>query len=312
MIGQKDRLGFGFEHDIPPVSLRDRFVVPPFSVLDARQGYWQDRKRLWLKLGIESEVGRVAKSITFGDALTYGRAQSAVTSIFDPVLCELVYRWFCRPGFFAFDPFAGGSVRGLVASVLGVAYTGIDLSAIQIEANRVQWENISTRKYAAEWPVPTWIFGDSVGCADLLSDGYKSDLFFSCPPYGNLEVYSDNPVDISTMEYNSFLDAMEKIVTAGYSMLRDNRFACFVVGDYRDKKTGALHNFPGDIASIFIDAGFIYYNEIILITAGGSLPIRAAFHFPRGRKTEKTHQNILVFFKGDPKTITDEFGLLEG
>jgi hypothetical protein len=39
-------------------SLSDRFGVPPFSVLDARQGYWQDRKRAWLTLGIESELGR--------------------------------------------------------------------------------------------------------------------------------------------------------------------------------------------------------------------------------------------------------------
>ena len=32
--------------------------MPPFSVLDARQGYWQDRKRAWLALGIQSELGR--------------------------------------------------------------------------------------------------------------------------------------------------------------------------------------------------------------------------------------------------------------
>jgi len=38
--------------------LRDRFLVPPFSVLDARQGYWQLRKRAWLDLGIQSELGR--------------------------------------------------------------------------------------------------------------------------------------------------------------------------------------------------------------------------------------------------------------
>ncbi len=40
------------------VTLADRFLIPPFSVLDARQGYWQDRKRAWLALGIESELGR--------------------------------------------------------------------------------------------------------------------------------------------------------------------------------------------------------------------------------------------------------------
>ena len=32
--------------------------MPPFSILDTRQGYWQDRKRAWKDLGIESEVGR--------------------------------------------------------------------------------------------------------------------------------------------------------------------------------------------------------------------------------------------------------------
>ena len=38
--------------------LADRFLVPPFSILDSRQGYWQDRKRQWLALGIKSEIGR--------------------------------------------------------------------------------------------------------------------------------------------------------------------------------------------------------------------------------------------------------------
>jgi hypothetical protein len=39
-------------------SLSERFLIPPFSVLDARQGYWQERKRAWLALGIQSELGR--------------------------------------------------------------------------------------------------------------------------------------------------------------------------------------------------------------------------------------------------------------
>jgi ParB-like chromosome segregation protein Spo0J len=46
------------ETDAPSRSLSERFGVPPFSVLDARQGYWQDRKRAWLSLGIQSELGR--------------------------------------------------------------------------------------------------------------------------------------------------------------------------------------------------------------------------------------------------------------
>lgn len=44
-------------------NLAAQFLVPPFSVLDARQGYWQERKRAWLALGIESELGRGAGSV---------------------------------------------------------------------------------------------------------------------------------------------------------------------------------------------------------------------------------------------------------
>lgn len=44
--------------DVEHKTLSNRFIVPPFSVLDARQGYWQERKREWLALGIQSELGR--------------------------------------------------------------------------------------------------------------------------------------------------------------------------------------------------------------------------------------------------------------
>jgi len=56
---KKERVAF--EVSRPPHTegeLRRRYVIPPFSVLDARQGYWQARKRAWLALGIQSELGR--------------------------------------------------------------------------------------------------------------------------------------------------------------------------------------------------------------------------------------------------------------
>lgn len=90
-------------------------------------------------------------------------------------------------------------------------------------------------------------------------------------------------------------------------MLKDNRFACFVVGEVRDKKTGFYRNFVGDTIQAFVNAGAYYYNEIILVTAIGSLPIRVGKQFQSGRKIGKTHQNILVFYKGDPKEIKSLF-----
>lgn len=39
-------------------SLAEQFGVPPFSVLNAREGWWQARKAAWIALGIQSELGR--------------------------------------------------------------------------------------------------------------------------------------------------------------------------------------------------------------------------------------------------------------
>ena len=35
--------------------VKDRFTFPPFSVLDARAGEWQDRKRRWAAMGIQGD-----------------------------------------------------------------------------------------------------------------------------------------------------------------------------------------------------------------------------------------------------------------
>ena len=51
-------------------SLADRFGIPPFSVLNAREGWWQSRKRAWLALGIRSELGRGEQLIPNGGGLT--------------------------------------------------------------------------------------------------------------------------------------------------------------------------------------------------------------------------------------------------
>lgn len=39
-------------------TLGENWDYPPFSVLNAREGWWQERKRAWLSLGIKSELGR--------------------------------------------------------------------------------------------------------------------------------------------------------------------------------------------------------------------------------------------------------------
>ena len=78
----------------------------------------------------------------------------------------------------------------------------------------------------------------------------------------------------------------------------------------RDKQ-GFYHDFVGDTVQAFCDAGMQYYNEAVLVTALGSLPIRIGAQFGKYRTLGKTHQNILCFFKGDVKRIPEELGEVE-
>lgn len=606
-----------------PGSMAAEFLIPPFTVLNAREGWWQDRKRQWIALGIQSEVGRgenllkmsdtmlepdpvkraamiaereailshrggegapvptptgqdllkgegkfkpgeihpggaggpnssynrgrkidtratgtqdwVAGKIAEGDIEGGMAAGQTGTSIFDPVLCELAYLWFSPVGGVVLDPFAGGSVRGIVCAALGRRYVGIDLRQEQIEANRSQWPAVAdrlgpsaapagqieevpqlrveecdgirvvrddgviggtkrraldrllssidadefvyatpaygfaqialahaaraagkratiivaarkerhprtqlaasagaqiievdagrlnviqarARSYCAEsgaylvpfgmddemfveaiadvarslpgeapaevwcvagsgtltralqraWPdakhhavqigrdpdvgnaklwkapeqfeddatdpppfpscsnydakawrfirdhaapgalfwnlgadpepvpdlavaaEPEWHVGDSLKVIPELD--VDADMIFSWPPYGDLEVYSDDPDDISTLDQAEFDAAYAKIIAAAVAKLKDDRFACFVVGDYRDKR-GIYANFVSKTIAAFEVAGMGLYNEMILVTSVGSLPIRAAKQFRTSRKAGKALRN---------------------
>ncbi len=291
-----------FGNAIQPMAsgpVADRFVFPPFSVLDARSGEWQERKRAWSVIGIKSEIGRP-------DGLTYTSAAASFdhyrvqegtrtetdiqgTSLFDPVVCELVYRWFSPEGGQVCDPFAGGSVRGIVAGALGRKYWGSDLRAEQIDANRTQGQAINPSV------MPVWVCGDS---RDTLADCHDTDLVFSCPPYGNLEQYSDDPLDLSSLDWPAFIIAYRLIILRAVQRLKMHRFACFVVGNFRDPR-GHYCDLVGETVAAFRAAGLDYYNEAVLVTAIGSASMRVTRQFNRGRKLCKTHQNVLVFVKGD-------------
>lgn len=284
---------------VEDVLLRDKFIEPPFSVLDTRGGNWQGRKRAWLSKGIKSEVGR-NDNLTFTGAAAqfdYYRVKEGKrantdeqsTSIFDPVLTELMYRWFCPDGGAILDPFAGGSVRGIVANYLGYKYVGIELRQQQVESNREQALNILPINNQ-----PQWYVGDSDRILDEIWN--KFEFIFSCPPYANLEVYSDLPDDLSNMNYKDFIIKYRSIIGKAIKLLKPGRFACFVVGEVRDKE-GYYYDFVGDTKRAFIDQGAKLYNDAVLLSVVGSASMRASKVFEAGRKLTKIHQNILIFKK---------------
>jgi len=587
-------------------TLREKFVVPPLSVLDTRLGYWQDRKKAWKSLGIASETGRkenaLYKSKETKDPKFYykkaktekllGREISAKdfkakyyqgssgafasgTSIFDPVLCEIMYRWFTPPQGVVLDPFAGGSVRGIVASVLGRDYVGVDLRQEQVDANREQYESVRKKEVSLfeQAPLPTfdddnmpqmtcvekrgsiwvkrndefvigggrggkvrtcwslaqgatglvtagsrsspqvnivaqiarklgipcrvhtptgelspevrtaemagaeivqhkagynnviiararedakttgwreipfemecqeaidataaqvenipseakrivipvgsgmslagllhglirygkripvigvivgadptdrldkyapkkwremvdlvksdlkydeyakqttiegleldpiyeakcipfikpddllwvvgirataatkseskkgdvvWHAGDSQNI-DKICEGIQADFVFSCPPYYDLEVYSDDPRDLSNMNPDAFIKQYRDIIAKTCALLKNDRFAVFVVGEVRDSK-GIYRRFVPETIQAFEDAGLRFYNDIVLVNAIGTVSMRVANQMVSSRKIGKVHQNVLVFVKGDPTKAAVACGPVE-
>ena len=207
--------------------LADSFIEPPFSILDTRQGRWVDRNRLWKERGIKGYEGR-------GDNLTFTTYLSSntlsTTSVFDPTLTELMYLWFGKENMNIIDPFTGGITRGGVASLLGHSYTGFDIRREQLDANK---------EIAIANNIPlnniNWVLDDSVNINKYVEDETQ-DLLFTCPPYFNLEVYSDLENDISNMDYDGFKEQYSKILTNSYKTLKENSFAIIVLSDVRDKQ----------------------------------------------------------------------------
>lgn len=276
---------------IEDVLLRDKFLEPPFSVLDTKQGSWSKRKKHWERLGIRGEIGRDAKCNANLKPFKGNpdRFEDKQTSIFDPALCEVIYHWFCKEGGRILDPFAGGSVRGIVANYLGYNYMGIDIRPEQIESNYQQAREILPNN------MPDWVCGDSNEVLEAM-DEKDFDLIFTCPPYADLEVYSDMEGDISNMPYDEFLVAYSNIIKKSCDKLKLGGYAVFVVGEVRDKKGNYL-GFVADTIKAFQDIGMKYYNEIILLNQLGNAAMRASSLFPKSQKVVKVHQNVLVFKK---------------
>jgi hypothetical protein len=146
---------------------------------------------------------------------------------------------------------------------------------------------------------PVWVCGDSMDEIDKSAP--RADFIFTCPPYGDLEVYSDDPRDLSTMEYHTFIAAYKRIILRAVRKLERERFACVVVGDFRDDR-GFYRGFVHDSVAAFKECNLGFYNEAVFLTPLATLPVRAGPQFAATRKLGKGHQNVLVFVKGDPES----------
>ncbi|HEY0837213.1 MAG TPA: hypothetical protein VGE72_25095, partial [Azospirillum sp.] len=154
---------------------------------------------------------------------------------------------------------------------------------------------------------PLWLCGDSARLLEHLPAGAMYDFVWTSPPYYDLEVYSRSDKDGSAFEsYPKFMEWYRGIFAQAVSRLNENRFLGVKIADVRDGR-GAYCNFLGDNIACFRDLGLHFYNEAVLYTPLGSLPMRTSRQFRATRKMGRAHQNVLFFWKGDPRAVCEHF-----
>lgn len=282
-------------------TMSDYFGVPPFSILNTVDGEWQARKKRWNNLINDTGNSRENTLVARRENATevYDKIQNLNNgvSILDACMAELLVKWFTEEGFNTFDPFAGDAVFGFVSAFLKRPFTGIELRKEQADFNQMQC-TINN--------LPAQYFCDNSENMDRHIPDNSKDFIFSCPPYADLEVYSDLPEDLSTMSHDDFFKVYKAILQKTYAKLKAERFAVIVTSEVRNKAGHYIQLVPKTI-DIMVEAGYIYYNDIVLVNSAGTLPLRVGKYMNTGRKVGRRHQNILVFYKGNPKNIRNNF-----
>lgn len=274
-----------FGKQTPRLSMKERIGFVPISIW---QPDWNTTKELKKIVGDDgsgrAEFGGGNKR-TMGASYkeSLGNNPNAV-SIFNPHLAQMILSAYCPTGANIYDPFAGGGTRGFIASAMGHSYTGVEIR--QPEVDRI---------IKQQWDLNLF-FNIFCGDSTIFTDEPKYNFSYTCPPYYDLEVYSNLEKDISTAKtYLDFLDLIKKSLAQTFAILQPDSLAVWVVGNFRDKH-GYLQHFNGDLIRQAKDVGFNLLDELIFWGASGAAAQRAG-QFGANRKSVRVHEYIVVLQK---------------
>lgn len=206
-------------------------------------------------------------------------------SVFPAPLVEWILLRYGGPeGGRILDAFAGGPPRALVASIMGYQYDGFEIRQEQIDENKAVLKRL---KLSANYHLGDGTIMDA--------DIGTFDGAITCPPYHNLETYSDLPEDISNLKsYEEFNTAMLRCAHSYRTKMKPGAFVCIIVGPFRDKKSGELIDFPAHTVTNFKRAGFVYWQQVVLSKNFGSAAKRSTNSW-KGKKLVPIHEFLLVF-----------------
>lgn len=205
-------------------------------------------------------------------------------SVFNPQLAQMILAAYCEPNSTIYDPFGGGGTRGYIATKMGHKYTGVELRIEEV--NRIYDQ------------MDKWGVHFDMICADstqFIPDG-EFDFCYTCPPYYDLEVYSDLPSDLSNQKtYLEYLSMLQDVIENVYKKLKSGSFAVFVVGNFR-QRDGSLVHLNGDLVDIAEIVGFKLWDELIWCGASNVALTRCG-KFEKNRKSVRMHEYIIILKK---------------
>lgn len=259
-----------------------------------REGCWQGVN------GYSNVVNTRRKLDEMGEVVATTKAHNGNASVLDPVACEIIARFFMpAAGGRIYNPFGGGVQMGYIAGACGYQYL-----ASEIRHNQVRANNLICSEFGA---AVQWVQGDS---SEYVPD-VDVDMVFTCPPYYRVEKYLDfdglPPVgEINNMAtYQQFRDTLFMGYATAIRALKDNRFFVIMTGDSRDKN-GAYYCSEAETEVFLRDQGLSVYNRIVYVE-GEFTRLAHAKRTLNTRKFPKREQKIIVAYKGDLKTIQDNF-----
>ncbi|MCP5016238.1 MAG: hypothetical protein GY938_13345 [Ketobacter sp.] len=197
-------------------------------------------------------------------------------SPFPEEVARVCYELYLRNCEHIFDPFAGWGERHSYAKEYGKEYVGFDINPLAIQHAK-----------------------DYFGVDNRLADSSEVtppefDGLITCPPYWNLESYTDVGID-SAKSWKFFLGEYREIFKLAYSMANDGAVFCIMVGDWR--KDGIYYDIAHQTRKIFEDFGATTVDDVVISRKGVS---KIKIMLPQAKRlgyTVKVHESLLVFSK---------------
>lgn len=269
-----------FGEEVHKLSMKDRIGFLPISVWKPD---WAVTKYLKEAVGDKAEARDLVKAgATYKTNL--GNSGND-TSIFNPHLAQMILSAYCPSKASIYDPYGGGGTRGFIATAMGHHYHGVEIRQEEVDRIKEKQDELDMHF--------------QLTCADSTLYTPKPDSYdfsYTCPPYYDLEVYSDLERDTSNAKtYNDFLKLTLRSLIHTYNALISGALSVWVVGNFRDKR-GRLRHFNGDLIRVASQAGFELHDELIFWGASGASAMRSGA-FQANRKSVRVHEYIVIFIK---------------